>query len=702
MDASGKAQPLRLPAGLVLPRFDDAVLNRILIRTAAEDDAGHDVLVDGSDESPLFLPAATLIDLPTMPAAESALCVVTADELQALLVEQEVGDACSVAALPAADLTLGDEAADAADKAPVLLVLAPAGADVAELSRTWRAVYDNAVVHPFPEGDTVFDARARGIDIRDFIMEALPPDYAGAHQLAPSLPADGQPPAGSPLEGLALPKMDIKGLVNGLIGEIRDFHQPKKAALQAQKKTMQAKAADALRKAGVDPQKVMAQAQSAPQKTFAEMGRTMARRLTEKQEQLHKSGMLTPELEREMKKAARNAARLGENADKQYNEGMAKLTDAKQKFAAVKAGEIPPDMQPKFKIFGLGPDQIKKRTRDEVVAMHKRGESLAGAILSGEDLSGLDLPGIDLSHAQCRGTDFNGTRLDGALLNQTLAQKADFSGASLKGVRSEKGIFNKAVFKGALVSEADFHMCALKGADLAGADCSNTRFSMSILQKAVLKKTDLSGATADMSVFSGADGEAAVFKNARLTKCVFMKATLDRCDFSQAVIFSTLFFAASGEAVTFREADMRKARMGNGAAFPGADFTGARMAQACFRESDLRGAVFKDGDLDMAILEKCNLRGADFQNVSAAQARFNKSDLTEADMRGINLFQGSLRKSNLVRADLSGANLFAVECYKTVFGDTRLADANLKRADLDSIRSAAAEPDRIEDRPSDT
>ena len=52
------------------------------------------------------------------------------------------------------------------------------------------------------------------------------------------------------LEGLALPKMDIKGLVNGLIGEIRDFHQPKKAALQAQKKAMQAKAADALRLEG--------------------------------------------------------------------------------------------------------------------------------------------------------------------------------------------------------------------------------------------------------------------------------------------------------------------------------------------------------------------------------------------------------------------------------------------------------------------
>jgi uncharacterized protein YjbI with pentapeptide repeats len=698
LDASGNAVPLTLPAGLVLPRFDEAVLNRILIRTATEDKWDQDVLVDGSDETPLFLPAATLIDLPAMPAAENAPCVVAADELQALLVEQEVGDACSVTALPAADVSLGDDAAEAAMAAPVLLVLAAVGSDLDSLSRAWQAAYENAVVYPFPEGDTVFEARTRGIDIRAFIMDALPQDYARAHQVEPILPAPGKPPEGSPLEGLTLPKLDIKGLVNGLISELREFHQPKKEALQAQKKAMEDKAIDSLRKVGLDPEKALAQAQPTEHKSFTEIGRSMAARITEKQGQLRKSGMLTPELEQQMRKTAQNTARLGENAEAQYQRGMSKLAGAKDKFADLKTGKFPSNMQPSFNVFGLGPEQIKRRTRDEVVAMHERGGSLAGAVLSGEDLSGLDLAGIDLSHAQCRETDFSNTRLDGALLRQTLAQKADFSGASLKGVRSEKGIFSQAVFKGARMSESDFHMCVLKEADLEEADCGGTRFSMSILQRALLKKADFSGATADMSVFSGANAASAIFKSARLTKCLFQKTTLDGADFTQAVIFNTIFFGASGKAVVFRKADMRKARMGNGAAFPGADFSDAIMAQACFRETDLQGAIFEGGKLDMAILEKCNLQGSVFRRATATRARFTKSDLTAADMRGINLFQGSLRKANLTRTDLSGANLFAVEFYKTMYSETRMADANLKRTDLGSIRESGPDRAAVESR----
>ena len=92
---------LVIPAGLVLPRFNEAVLNRILILPEnrrkdegwqKDGDLTGCELVDGSDKTPLLFIAE-----------DGAPVVVVADELQALLLEQEIGDACTVIVLAGPD-----------------------------------------------------------------------------------------------------------------------------------------------------------------------------------------------------------------------------------------------------------------------------------------------------------------------------------------------------------------------------------------------------------------------------------------------------------------------------------------------------------------------------------------------------------------------------------------------------------------------
>ena len=674
MDDQGQLEPLIIIPGLVMPRFDEATLNRILIRPGDYADSGRDVLIEDSDETPLFLPSVD---------PEGAPVIRVTDELEARLVEQEIGDACSVIALKNPEEKPDKDTAKNIEDAPVFLIVLPEKPAESEKDwEPWKKAYPNVQKLPLPKGNTVFEARKHGTDIRKWIMDALPSDFAQKHQIEPVMPEPGKPPEKSPMAGLAIPALDVKGMVDKFTKEMKAFYQPKIDEATAMKKEMEGKARDAIIKAGKDPDAVLSAAKDQPRKPFGEVGDDIAKKITGERERLRAAGRLTPEIESKMNASAAKAAQMGRDGEKQYQEGMAKLAAGKKEIAQAKAGEIPDSLKEKFDTAGIDPEKIKKLTREEVIERHERGERLEGAILSGLDLSKLDLHGIDLSKAQCRKTKFCESNLDGAIFNQTLAQEADFSGASLRNMKSEKGIFKKALFKEANLVDADIDSAILQEADLTKANCAGAKFKMTILQKARLNQTSLAGADANMSVFSDADASDADFRRVKLSKCLFQRTILDRADFSGAVVNSTMFNGAKGEKVKFTGADLSKARMGGNAIFSGADFRNIKMVQGCFRDSDLSGTSFQGSEIESSMIENCDLHGADFYRVSAKKTRFSKSNLEGADMKGLNLFQGSLRKARLVDTDLRGSNLFAVDFYKAVFGNTRLDDANMKMTQL--------------------
>ena len=656
-----------LPTGLIMPRFHEATLIAVRIRADKADIPDRDLLVPGSEAPLLFLPAL----------ADGAPVIRVGDELAARLVEQEIGDCCSVLAMTKPDEKPDDDTTKALDEAPVVLtVLEDQGDGKPRNWAEWQKVFATAKPVTLPPGKNLYDVHKKD-GIRNWLMAALPDDFAAANKVDIDLPEAGKPPTQSPLEGLAIPRFDVKGMVKQFGDELKAFHQPKVDEAQAMKKEAENKIREAVIKLGKDPDDVMSATPS--KKNIAETGKEISGKILAQRDKLKARGLLSPENEKKMTDGAQQALQLGEDGEKRFQDGMKKLAAGKEKIAKLKAGEIPDELKKKFDAAGLDPDRLKKLKRQEVIDRHQRGETLVGANLKGLDLSELDLAGVDLSQAQCRGTLFIKSNLRNARLDQTLAQEADFSGADLQGASIKKGILSKAKLKETDLRGARLEQAILKGADLSGARLEETRVYMSVLKKANLEKARLARSDLEMSVFSDAKATEADFKGARMRKCLFKGTVLDRADFSGAAFPSTLLRGVQGKKVTFRDADMSKGRIGGESQLAGADFRNATLKQASFRDSNLSGADFTGAVIEASMIENCDMQEVNLTGVSAKKTRFSKSNLERAKMSGLNLFLGSLRKARLVETDLSRSNLFGVDFYKAVMGKTILDGANLKR-----------------------
>lgn len=682
-----------LPAGLILPRFDGPKLNRILLRTGPPE-TGTDALVPGSDKTPLFLPSATLIDLPTMPGAQAAPVVCVPDELQALLLEQEVGDCCSVVALASPKETPGKEAAEALKAAQAFLVVLPAGwaADPAlkKAWEGWKGAHAAAEPLELEHGRTLFEARRKGSDIRGWVLEHLPQSYAGEHSVALARPEPGKPPSKDFLKGFKPVFPDIGALANGILGEVKQAMEAKFAPLQARQQEMLGEVRELAAKAAekgapVDLDGISIEPSGQAKSSPTEMGKAVASMLRTKRDRLRELGHLTPEIEQAFDENAAKAEALGAQSEAMQKELTAqfeaKKLELEEGLKKLQAGQPPDAAREKLMKYGLDPDAIRPLTREQAQRMHEQGKSLAGAILSGVDLSGLDLSGANMDGCQMRGTKLVGTRLDGASLVQALAGEADFSGASLQGATLERGVFGGAVFSKADLTGAKARQAILQGCDFSGATLRQAELDMAVMDGVNLTGASLAGARVNLCLVSGkADG--ADFRSARITKSLFKQSSLDGADFREASVGQSLLSGVKGKGVRFAGANLDKLRTGSNTELPGADFTGATLRGAGLRDTDLSGAVFRGADLDGAMIENSRLAGADLCGADAKRARFTKSNLEGAAMRGVNLFMGGLRKARLVETDLRGSNLFAVDFYKSVVGKTRFEAANLKRSQL--------------------
>lgn len=685
---------LVIPAGLVMPRFNEAVLNRILILPQNQqkdegwqkdgDLAGCE-LVDGSDKTPLLFIAE-----------DGAPVVVVADELQALLMEQEIGDACTVIVLAGPDEKPSKDGdaqikkttkVEADQASPLLIVMPEKAAPGAKDWEAWKKAYPDSLPYALPKGDNLFAAHRMGVDIRAWIMEVMTEAFKKRHKIAPTLPAPGKHPTAEDLT-VPIPAIDVKAIVDKSSKEIRGYLDGKTGDPVAMKTQMKAellaRVGDTLKKAGLDPEEVLNASPSPKPNAIAAAGDTMTAKLALSSAALKKQGVLTPDIEQKYSKITSDISKMSQEGQARFDAGMAKLAAAKETAAAAKAKalaqEMPLGAKAKFAKFGMDTDRMVKRTREEVIAMHGRGESLAFARLAGVDLSGLDLSGIDLNQAQCQKTNFAGSILDGADLTQVMAIEADFTGASLQKAKLDKCMFIKAKLKKVDLRAAEMNMTTIKDADLSEADLSGSTIYMTTIMKTSLVKAKFNDIKANLSVYSDGDASDTAFKGARLERCLIRRLTMDRATFSQAALPSTMFMEVSGEGVSFYGADMHKTRVGNNSRLPGTDLRNVTFTQGSLRETDLSGSKFTGSCLDGALIEKCDLQKADLYGVCAKTCRFSKSNLEGAEMRHINLYCGSLRKSRLVNADLRGANLYAVDFYKAVLGATQMDEANVKRS----------------------
>ncbi|MFP5221837.1 MAG: DUF2169 domain-containing protein [Acidobacteriota bacterium] len=666
-----------LPRGLVLPRFEGRKLTRVLLAPGwpeAEESAASAYLVPGSAAQPLWLAAPD----------ETAPVVVAGQEMEARLLEQEVGDVCHVLALPSGDAAPPPEAAKALKAAPAVLVLAPAGQQTS-LSPTapYLKLSDKAQWLTLPKGANCLRARQEQVDLRELVLDALPPASIG-------MPEDEPEPAFGPAPPKKRPAMpDIAGLVQAAISEVRAFHEARFDPLKATMKDLETQVREAMAKQGQDYDKIMADAKAAPRTPFDQLGDKISSDILAKRDQLKAMGALPADKEADMVKAAAQAKSLGADSEARWQDGQKQLAEAAKKIEAAKAapGGIPEDMKARFKAAGMDIEAMVPRTRQEVIDMHAAGRSLSQALLGGVDLSGLDLSGADFTGCRLAGTKFTGARLDGCLFATSMAQGADFGGASLKGARFDQAMLTKTSFKKAGLQNTDMRQANLKQADMEGADLSGANLTMASFSKANLAKAVFSGAALRLTAIQECLMTGAVLREIQMERVLIRKCDLSGADFSGALLASTQIQECTGSGVSFSKATFKKGALAD-CAFPGCDFTGARAQTLNVRGCDLSGADFRRSAFSGCRIEGSNLTRAAMRGVSARGTSFPGSDLEGADLSGADLLLGSLSKTRIVSADLRGANCFGVDFHKAVVGQTRFDGANLKltalhqRADL--------------------
>ncbi|WP_320173336.1 DUF2169 domain-containing protein [Maridesulfovibrio sp.] len=679
-----------IPAGLVLPRFDGPVLNHIKSNPGRFAEA-EEALVPGSNEEPLFLPSSTLIDLPTMPAAAAAPVVCVADELQALFMEQEVGDFCSILTLGSPKAKPGKDAAKELKNALAVLIVRPEKWNEDRELRNewsdWQSALKTAQPLELEHGSTVFESSTKGSDIRQWVLDHLPEEHGAEHSIPLSMPEKGSPPDENFLKGFMPPFPDVKGLAKGIHAEVQKSMEAKFTRVKAEQETMLAKMREAAvkySKYGADPSKVVLEP-TRPKSTATQVGKDAAAKVRAKAAELKRRNLLTPEdaqkMETEAARMEKTGAKLDAENAKLLKKFEAKKIEMAEGLKKLKSKTLPDDAAAKLAEHGLSADSLRALTREEVQRYHAQGKSLVGAVLSGVDLSGLDLSGADLSKCQLKETNFKGTILDDAKLFQALGAKADFSKASLKRADLGRGLFNKAIFKESDLSQAIAAQSIFKGADFSKAVLRDANFDMAILEKTDFSEAELKGARINMCMISG-KADQADFSQSTIKKSIFKSSSLNGADFSEASVNESLFNNVDAHKTDFTDANLDKLRTGRNSNFKDSDFRNATLRGAALRESDFTGSDFRGADFENGLIDNSQLVRANLNGISAKGTRFTKSNLEAASMRAANVHMGGMRKARLVDTDLRGSNLFAVDFYKSVLGNTRFEAANLKRSQL--------------------
>jgi len=661
-------EPLRAPAGLVLPRFEGKGLVRLLILQAgdwADLARWEPLLLEGSAAEPLFLPA---------PFPEGPMPVVcVGSEPEALLLDQLVSDRGSVAVRAAPDQALAGPAEAAVRAAPRVLAILPAGATAAE-QEAWRA--GGALAMPLPRGRDLFEARRLKVDLLAWVQPALP-------RTGP----EAQAGAGDPeAAGLALPLPDFDRLGRIMDQVLAEAAAAREAAVErceARMAELLETARETARECGLpdlDPGPFEPIPMEAMPAQLAE-GFAQARAVP---------GADAAEVKARLDQAEAELGGITDRCMQLHATGEARLAETRAEGAALEArlarGGLPPGLEASFREAGLEPGLLEPLTREEVLARQARGGHLREANLEGLDLSEVDLAGMDCTGARCAGACFRAAGLEGARFADAICSGTDFSGARARGACFAGAVLDRARFPGADLEAADFSQCILKGADLTGVRAAGARFERSILAQVRLDRARLDGAGFNGTALDGCGLEEARLDRASFERCILTGCRLARADFSGAALHDTLLDGCTGAGTRFAGADLDRLRSGEGTALPGADFAGASLNGACLRLSAFPGASLRGCRMDDAVVEACDLRGADLRGVRARRARLRRSDLEGARLRGLDLLHGSLRKARLVRTGLEDANLHGVDFYKAVVGETRLVGANLERTLLQDRR----------------
>ncbi len=659
-------ETFRIPAGLVMPGFAGPKLDRLLVRTGSLDDAASDQLVLGSRAEPLFLEAA----------AEQGVLAIVADELSAAFIEQEAGDFAHVAVCAAPGAPLPKAGAEAVKNGALAVVLWPEAGPWKGKEREFEAALPGCRFARLPEAKDVFHAHKKGQDVRQAIVEQLPPDKAQEHSLIFDAPGAPKKPGAKKLEDI-LSAASIADLIKDGVGEVR---AGKEAVFKERINTMTAKAEEA-------KQRITMFGADVPEPPPASGPRPMAEELNARADQvaairdkMKNMDSLPPDKEAEFNRVIGRMRELGPQLDAQKAEQLGRL----------RAFEPTPEMAQSFAKAGMDVNKLRPQPPELVLAAAKgQGKAdVTGATIKDLDFSGQDLSGLDLSKARISKCLFKGTKLTGARFDQTMLKGCDFTGADLSETVLDRAVIQECVLDKASLRGAKGEMLVIQKSSLKETDLSDCELVQAVVQQSALTGLVLKNATLRLSIFSEGDATGLMADGARFEKCVFKQVKLDRASFRGITTDALLLHTCAGEKTAFANSELFKFRISHDSGFPGLNLRGVTWKQGYCKKADLAGADFQGSELERTIFDSCRLTSANLAKVRLKRCRFLKTDLEAAVLHFADLFMASLRKSRVVQADMRGANCYAVDFFKTVFGETRMEGANLTRSLIDGHEDA--------------
>ena len=169
--SNGKEKKLWIPRGLVIPYLRHGQLQRLRFRRFENDEMPKYYALPGSSKAPMWICRRGESSGP------QAVIVIEA-ELDGIMAYEQAGDLVHVAALGSSSAKPHDpELLRILDNASCILLALDFDQAGQKALRWWRERYATATYWPVPEGKDPGDAYKTGVDIREWILEGLPPAF---------------------------------------------------------------------------------------------------------------------------------------------------------------------------------------------------------------------------------------------------------------------------------------------------------------------------------------------------------------------------------------------------------------------------------------------------------------------------------------------------------------------------------------------
>ena len=162
---NGKEKKLLLPAGIVIPCFQDDLLCKVKIRRSD--------WIEGCLFGKYYIASGSIDCMPVFGDADKSTVVIVESEIDGMLVVQEVGDICSCLALGGAQKRPSEILSKWLKERSLLLFALDYDEAGKKEYAWWQERFSNLEPWPVPMTKSPGDALKEGVDLRQWILSGL-------------------------------------------------------------------------------------------------------------------------------------------------------------------------------------------------------------------------------------------------------------------------------------------------------------------------------------------------------------------------------------------------------------------------------------------------------------------------------------------------------------------------------------------------